>query len=71
VIRLRQGFGRLIRSRQDRGAVLIFDKRFRTRGYGQEFERSLPECELRVGPRVAVFSGMRSFFGGEETGRRP
>ena len=42
VIRLRQGFGRLIRNRTDRGAVLILDNRISTKSYGQVFINSLP-----------------------------
>ncbi len=42
VIRLRQGFGRLIRHRSDRGVVAIMDPRLRTKAYGKVFLRSLP-----------------------------
>lgn len=47
VIRLKQGFGRLIRSSQDRGVVAILDRRLISRSYGSTFLRSLPECETR------------------------
>lgn len=46
VITLKQGLGRLIRSRQDRGILAVFDSRLRTRSYGQRFLRSLPNCPL-------------------------
>ena len=46
VITLRQGLGRLIRSRQDRGILAIFDSRLRTRSYGQLFLKSLPDCPV-------------------------
>jgi ATP-dependent DNA helicase DinG len=46
VIQLRQGFGRLIRSHDDRGVVAILDPRLRTRGYGRAFLASLPSCPL-------------------------
>jgi ATP-dependent DNA helicase DinG len=46
IIRLRQGFGRLIRTRQDRGMVVLLDPRIRTRRYGQLFLDSLPSCEV-------------------------
>jgi ATP-dependent DNA helicase DinG len=46
VIRLKQGFGRLIRSRKDTGQVVILDPRVRTKFYGRLFLDSLPECEL-------------------------
>lgn len=42
VIALRQGFGRLIRTRQDRGIVAVLDRRIVTKGYGRAFVRSLP-----------------------------
>lgn len=44
VIKLRQGFGRLIRSQQDRGIVVILDPRIRTKPYGRMFRESLPDC---------------------------
>jgi ATP-dependent DNA helicase DinG len=39
---LKQGFGRLLRNRRDRGVVAILDKRIRTRGYGRVLVDSLP-----------------------------
>jgi len=50
IIRLKQGFGRLIRSRRDTGQVVILDPRIRTKFYGRLFLNSLPECELIVDP---------------------
>jgi len=44
VLRLKQGFGRLIRSKQDRGMVVILDPRIRTKPYGRLFLASLPNC---------------------------
>ena len=46
IITLRQGLGRLIRSRQDRGVLAIFDSRLRTRSYGPLFLQSLPNCPV-------------------------
>src|SRR5262245_7381219 len=46
VIKLRQGFGRLIRTQQDRGIVVILDPRIRTKPYGRVFLQSLPDCEI-------------------------
>ncbi|GAB4418600.1 MAG: helicase C-terminal domain-containing protein [Thermodesulfovibrionales bacterium] len=45
VILLKQGFGRLIRTKTDRGTVAIMDTRVRTKGYGAQFLKSLPECK--------------------------
>lgn len=42
VIRLKQGFGRLIRTQEDKGAVVILDKRILDRSYGRKFLNSLP-----------------------------
>jgi ATP-dependent DNA helicase DinG len=47
-IKLRQGFGRLIRSRSDTGQVVILDPRVRTKRYGKLFLDSLPECRVVV-----------------------
>jgi ATP-dependent DNA helicase DinG len=43
---LKQGFGRLIRSRRDRGVVAILDSRIRRKGYGKVFLRSLPPARV-------------------------
>jgi Rad3-related DNA helicase len=53
VIKLRQGFGRLIRSRSDRGIVILADRRIVARGYGQWFRRSLP-VPVRAVPDAAT-----------------
>jgi ATP-dependent DNA helicase DinG len=46
VLRLRQGFGRLIRHRGDRGLVVIADTRILSKNYGAIFRRSLPSPVL-------------------------
>ena len=46
VIKFRQGFGRLIRTRQDKGIVVVLDKRIVTRSYGRSFLESLPPCRI-------------------------
>jgi DNA polymerase-3 subunit epsilon/ATP-dependent DNA helicase DinG len=47
VLRFRQGFGRLIRTKTDRGVLLVLDGRVRNRRYGPAFLRSLPKCTVR------------------------
>ncbi len=47
-IKLRQGFGRLIRSKDDTGQVVILDPRIRTKPYGRIFLESLPQCRLEI-----------------------
>ncbi|HEX6963902.1 MAG TPA: helicase C-terminal domain-containing protein [Lacipirellula sp.] len=44
VLKLQQGFGRLIRTRRDTGRVVILDPRVRTKPYGRTFLDSLPNC---------------------------
>jgi ATP-dependent DNA helicase DinG len=44
VLKLKQGFGRLIRSRTDTGRVAILDPRIHTKSYGRTFLASLPNC---------------------------
>jgi ATP-dependent DNA helicase DinG len=46
VIDLKQGLGRLIRSRQDRGVLAVMDARLTTRPYGRAFINSLPPYRL-------------------------
>jgi len=48
IIKLKQGFGRLIRSKEDSGMVVILDPRVKTKPYGRLFLKSLPECETVV-----------------------
>ena len=47
VLRFRQGFGRLIRSAQDRGVFVVLDSRITRRSYGATFLEALPDCDLR------------------------
>jgi ATP-dependent DNA helicase DinG len=42
----RQGFGRLIRTKTDRGAVAVLDSRIMTKNYGKLFLRSIPKCRI-------------------------
>ena len=48
ILKFRQGFGRLIRSKDDHGIVVVLDNRISTTGYGRMFLESLPECSRRV-----------------------
>ncbi len=57
VLALRQGFGRLIRTRADRGIVAVLDPRLHTRGYGRAFLDSLPGC-----PRIVDLEPLRGWW---------
>lgn len=50
ILRFKQGFGRLIRSKEDHGVVAVLDKRLLTKKYGQQFLDSLPHTLVRTGP---------------------
>jgi DNA polymerase-3 subunit epsilon/ATP-dependent DNA helicase DinG len=54
ILKFRQGFGRLIRTKNDRGIVAVFDKRLLTKQYGQQFLQSLPDCTVRRGPHAEL-----------------
>ena len=64
VTRVRQGFGRLIRSREDRGVVLLLDARLTRQAYGEVFLRSLPEAALEMAPAADLPERVRSYFAG-------
>ena len=48
ILELRQGVGRLIRTKQDKGIVVILDPRILTKNYGSAFLRALPKCPVEV-----------------------
>ena len=50
ILRFRQGFGRLIRTKSDRGVVAVLDSRIVNKQYGQLFLNSLPLCTQKRGP---------------------
>jgi predicted DnaQ family exonuclease/DinG family helicase len=61
VLRLRQGFGRLIRHGSDRGAVVLCDERLRTRDYGERFLRALPPAAVATLPVADVGEAVAGF----------
>ncbi len=60
-IRLKQGFGRLIRTKTDHGVVAILDSRLIKKMYGREFIRFLPQCPVTV-----RMDDVQRFFGRNE-----
>ena len=62
VIKFKQGFGRLIRSRDDRGVVIIFDSRVATKKYGKIFLQSLPDARCIKDKKEVVFREMVKFL---------
>jgi ATP-dependent DNA helicase DinG len=62
ILKLRQGYGRLIRSRTDRGVVLLLDGRIHTRRYGRTVLAALPGARRVKGPTPWVLSELDRFF---------
>ncbi|MDZ7371449.1 MAG: DEAD/DEAH box helicase [candidate division KSB1 bacterium] len=62
VLKFKQGFGRLIRHKNDRGCVISFDKRIVEKTYGTRFLNSLPQCRTVIGPSELVFAELKLFF---------
>jgi DNA polymerase-3 subunit epsilon/ATP-dependent DNA helicase DinG len=69
ILRFKQGFGRLIRSREDRGLVVVLDGRLIKKRYGQKFLLSLPATSVRTGTLQQLPSVATRFLdGGRGTG---
>jgi len=61
-IKLRQGAGRLIRHRNDSGAVIIMDKRITTTHYGHLFRKSLPGTTVKVENNKMLVKSLNRWF---------
>jgi len=61
-LRLKQGFGRLIRTADDRGVVVICDPRVVTKGYGRRLLQGLPPAARLQGPWALLRDGLRAFY---------
>jgi DNA polymerase-3 subunit epsilon/ATP-dependent DNA helicase DinG len=71
VLRFKQGFGRLIRSSQDRGVCAVLDRRILTKRYGATFVQSLPDCTVEVGSMTDLPDAARRWLGAGEEGAVP
>jgi ATP-dependent DNA helicase DinG len=65
-LRLKQGFGRLIRTTTDHGAVVLCDPRVVTKSYGRGLLSGLPPARRVVGPWTTVVEDVREFYSGWE-----
>lgn len=61
VLKMKQGFGRLMRHETDRGAVVILDSRIRQAGYGRIFLDSLPPARYREGETESLLDEIERF----------
>lgn len=62
IVKFKQGFGRLIRTKRDRGCVICFDSRITSRPYGQQFLKSLPPCGKAFIPLSEVKKTIEQFL---------
>ncbi len=62
LLRLRQGFGRLIRSKSDKGVVIIIDPRVATKKYGHYFQEVLPVSGIVINDPLQLQSSVIEFF---------
>jgi predicted DnaQ family exonuclease/DinG family helicase len=69
-LRLKQGFGRLIRRRSDRGAVVILDARIVGRDYGRAFLEALPPASRYQGPLAHVGERVDAWVAGTGSARQ-
>ena len=54
VLRFRQGIGRLIRNKGDKGSIIVLDRRITGRSYGGAFLKSIPPCTLKPSSLMTV-----------------
>ncbi len=62
VLKFKQGFGRLIRTTEDTGVVVVLDSRICKKSYGRAFIEALPECEMFTGGADEVAKAVKGWF---------
>lgn len=62
IVKFKQGFGRLIRNKKDRGCIVCLDNRVITKKYGKLFLSSLPTCQQAFVPSASLCQHMDSFY---------
>lgn len=70
LIRFKQGFGRLIRSSQDRGAFIVLDRRIDTKSYGKAFIRALPNISVHKVTLSNMVLQLESWYNKKDEGRK-
>ncbi|MGH7604199.1 MAG: ATP-dependent DNA helicase [Gemmatimonadaceae bacterium] len=61
-LRLKQGFGRLIRTATDRGVIVLVDPRAVNKGYGRSLLRDLPPARRVFGPWKTIVKQLQDFY---------
>lgn len=62
VIKFRQGFGRLIRRNDDKGVVVVLDKRIVQQSYGKQFTDSVPMTRRMFNPLLSIVAAVEKFL---------
>lgn len=71
ILRFRQGCGRLIRSENDYGAIVILDNRVLTKNYGRRFIQALPDQPVITSETPALCQEIEAFLKEHETANQP
>ena len=61
-LRLKQGFGRLVRTATDRGVVVVMDPRLVTKAYGRTLLEGLPPARRLVAPWEKIHAELGRFY---------
>jgi ATP-dependent DNA helicase DinG len=69
-IKLKQGFGRLIRNKKDRGCILCLDNRLVTKNYGKYLIKTLPDCPCAVVETGSLKDTMSGFYRKSQPSKR-
>lgn len=62
VIKFRQGFGRLVRRGDDRGVIIVLDRRIVEKRYGKMFTTSVPKSRRMYNPLDYIINAVEDFF---------
>lgn len=62
IVKFKQGFGRLIRHKWDRGCIVCLDRRLISKGYGKLFLNSLPNCGHAFVPQASLQQTLSDFY---------
>ncbi len=62
ILRFKQGFGRLVRTKDDKGVVIVLDKRMTTTTYGKKFLDSIPSIPIHEGNLEQLVVRMEEFL---------
>lgn len=62
IVKFKQGFGRLIRDKKDRGCIVCLDTRLTAKNYGKLFLNSLPPCQKSFGTKEEIERHITEFY---------